>query len=54
MPRRNHLQLFAHEFGNHLPVNPLCLRPLDGIVGDFYDELHSEPLAALVHEAYQM
>jgi len=54
MPGADHPQLLAHEFGNHLPVNPLRLRPQNDVVGDFYDELHSEPLAALVAEAYQM
>ena len=40
MPGADHLQLPTHEFGNRLPVNPLRLRPLDGVVGDLNDELH--------------
>jgi len=40
MPGADHLQLLAHEFGNRLSVNPLRLRPLDDVVGDFYNELH--------------
>jgi len=40
MARTDELQLLAHEFGDHLPVDAFRLRPLDDIVGDFDRELH--------------